>query len=42
VTIDGEKGTKIYRRAFLAGRMGIQKIHQELMSTLGDDAYGLS
>jgi hypothetical protein len=42
VTIDGERGTKICRQVFLAERMGTEKIHQELMRTLGDNVYGLS
>jgi hypothetical protein len=42
VTIDGERGTKICHQVFLPERMGIEKIHQELMSTLENDAYGLS
>jgi hypothetical protein len=42
VTIDGERGTKTRRHVFLAERMRIEKTHQELMSTLGDDLYGLS
>jgi hypothetical protein len=27
---------------FLAERMGVEKVHQELMNTLRDDAYGMS
>jgi hypothetical protein len=42
VTIDGESGTKIFRQVFMGERMGFEKIHQDLMNTLGDDAYGLS
>jgi hypothetical protein len=42
ITIDGKSETKIYRQVFMDERMGIEKIHQELMSMPGDDAYGLS
>jgi hypothetical protein len=41
MTIDGERGTNICCQVFLADRIGIEKIHQELMSTLEDNAYGL-
>jgi hypothetical protein len=40
--IDGDRGTKIYRQVFVAEKMGIEKIYQELMSILGDDAHWLS
>jgi hypothetical protein len=42
MTIDRKRGTKICHQGFLTERTGIENIHQELMSTLGDDAYGLS
>jgi hypothetical protein len=42
VTIDGEKGTKICPSVFRAEKMGIKKINQKLMSTLGDSDSGLS
>jgi hypothetical protein len=42
VAIDGERGTKIYRQVLLPERMWREKIHQELMSTLVDNAHRLS
>jgi transposase len=42
VTIDGERGTKIYCQVFWLKGWGLKKIPQRLMSTFGDDAYGLS
>jgi hypothetical protein len=42
VTMDGETGTKICHQVFWRKGWGPEKIHQELMNTLGNDAYGLS
>jgi hypothetical protein len=33
--MDGERGTKIDYQVLLVERIGIKKIHQELMGTLG-------
>jgi hypothetical protein len=37
-----DKCTKIYHPIFLDERLGIKKIHEELIPTLGDDTYRLS
>jgi hypothetical protein len=42
VTIDEERGAKVCRQVFLAEKMVIENIHQELMSILADNVYGLS
>jgi hypothetical protein len=39
--IDGEGG-KIRDEISLAEKLGRQKIHKKLMSTLGDNSYGVS
>jgi hypothetical protein len=41
-TINGERGTKIRHSLFLDQRLGRERIHQELVTTLRDDAYGAS
>jgi hypothetical protein len=38
---DGEGGAKIRHEISLTERLGRQKMHEELMSTLGDDSYAV-
>jgi transposase len=42
LTIDGEGGAKIRDEIYRAERLGAKRIHEELMSTLGDDSYAVS
>jgi hypothetical protein len=40
--INGERGTKIDHQIFLGEEQGLKKDPQELVTTLGADAYGWS
>jgi hypothetical protein len=41
-TIDGERGIKIPHQIVLDEELGLKKIHQELVTTLGADTYAQS